>query len=246
MKKLIFIIILFYIASEVNIYGKTVESQYPNNLDQNTTLIEKKVVLGQHKNTNPPHNNELGYQISSALPTVERIKQDLVGHSLAEGLTNGYHPDDWVWLIEDNQIQDFEIINIIEKNDTSYVFIAEMILSNKYYSYNVKAKIKYTSTPYHSWDIDYILSLGMNVIVTHEYDMCIKTSIVDDGWGGTYCVQFNNISEMTLAVGGDYLSQNGWQRFSTIITPHSYSTVGGLFSGGSVIDYRINFIVRIN
>lgn len=182
----------------------------------------------------------------TALPTIERIKQDLVGHSLAEGLSNGYHRDDWLWLIEEGQIRSLAITDTIEQNEQNFVFKVIMKLSAPHYSYKAKAQIKYTTSTNLSWKFDYVQSLGMNVIATHEYDMCIKSSIVDDGWGGVNCVRFNNTSEMTLAVGGDFLTYDGWRRFSTVVEPHSSSSVGGTFGGGSVSDYRINFIVRIN
>ncbi|MDE5561533.1 MAG: hypothetical protein K2J00_07040 [Bacteroidaceae bacterium] len=185
-------------------------------------------------------------KIDTALPTIERIKKELVGHSLAEGLSNGYHREDWLWIIEEGQIKSLAITDTIELNEHNFVFKVIMKLSAPYYSYKVKAQIKYTTTTNLSWKFDYVQSLGMNIIVTHEYDTCIKSSIVDDGWGGVDCVQFKNISEMTMAVGGDFLTYNGWQRFSTVIKPHSSSSVGGTFGGGSVSDYRINFIVRIN
>lgn len=247
MKRLLLGIIILF---ELKVYGVTFEYTHPNNLVQDTTVIRKKITLGSRRNTSHeydlPNRDATISRIDTALPTIARIKQDLVGHFLAEGLPNGYHSDDWVWLIEDGQIEVLEIIEILEETDENYIFVANMILSATYYSYNVKAKIKYTKTSINSWGIDYVLSLGMNIKVTHEYDECVKTSIVDDGWGGVNCVQFNNISEMTLAVGGDYLTYNGWRRFSTVITPHSSSSIGGTFSGGSVKDYRINFVVRIN
>ena len=73
-----------------------------------------------------------------------------------------------------------------------------------------------------------------------------KSSFIDDEWGGVNCLQLKNISEITLAVGGDLLSHNGWQRFSTVITPFYSISVRETINGGSVKDYHINFIVRIN
>lgn len=241
MNKSIFAAVLLFIMSALVEQGTASGPRYSDNLQQNPTLCDN--ILDKLR-TVVSEDNQPSCQ-NTWLPSIERIKRDLVGHSLAEGLSNGYHTDDWVWKIEYGQIDDLEIIDVVEKNDKNYVFVAKMILSATYYSYNVKTKIKYIATP-DSWNIDYVLSLGMHIIVTHEYDTCIKSSIVDDGWGGVNCVQFKNISEMTLVVGGDFLSYNGWKRFSRVVTPHSSAKVGGTFNGGSVEDYRINFIVRIN
>lgn len=252
MKKSLFAFISLFIlsiTSELNVYGMTMDPTCFGNFQQDTTLLNKalSILKGTDNEYQTTRKEKSSHpDPATSLPTPERIKQDLVGHSLSEGLHNGYHPDDWVWLIEDEQIDDLEIVEVLEENDKNYVFIARMVLSAPYYSYNVNAKIKYTATPYHSWNIDYILSLGMTIMVTHEYDMCIRSSLIDDGWGGITCIQFRNISEMSLAIGGDFLSDDGWQRFSTTITPHSSVSVGGTLAGGSVKDYRINFIVRIN
>jgi len=179
-------------------------------------------------------------------PTIRQIRQDLTGHALAEGLDNGYHSADWKWVIEEGDIGDFRITEVEEHSDTACTFIAVMTLSEKHYSYRARVRIRYVSTPELRWRFDYVVSLGMEVIVTHEYDTCIRSSIAPDGWGGTYQIEFRNLSEMTLAVGGDFLSENGWTRFSTTVAPHGTNHTGGLFGGGSVSSYRINFIVRID
>lgn len=198
----------------------------------NSQLHRIKQLLQQHQNA--------GY------PDTKRIQQDLVGHSLAEGVTNGYRPDNWSWTIEEGQISRFYIVQTLEKTKNEYLIIAQMRLSNGYYAYDAKVKIKYVHTTKNSWEMDYAVSQGMYIVVTHEYDGYVRSAIVDDGWGGTYCVQFKNQSEMSLVAGGDYLTYSGWKRFTVVLPPHGSATVGGTFYGGSVSDYRVNFIVRIN
>lgn len=185
-------------------------------------------------------NNFSGY------PEEKQIQRDLVGHSLAEGVTNGYYSEDWYWEIEDGQISQLRITEIIQKTQTQYLLIAQMRLSKDYYSYNAKVKIKYILTSQNHWVMDYVVSLGMHIVNTHEYDDYIRSSIVEDGWGGTFCVKITNQSELSLAVGGDFLTNNGWRRYLVRVPPHGIITTGGLFNGGSVSDYRINFVMRIN
>lgn len=202
---------------------------------QNNASVHQK--LEQHLNT---------LNASSKYPTARQIQMDLIGHSLSEAVENGYRPEDWKWTIAEGEISDFRIIEVITKTKSQYVLTAQMKLSNGYYAYNAKVKIKYINTAKNQWKMDYAVSQGMYIIVTHEYDEFIKAQIVEDGWGGTYCVRFTNTSEVTLCIGGDVLTYNGWQRFTVVTPPHKNATAGGLFSGGSVLDYRINFIVRIN
>lgn len=183
---------------------------------------------------------------SAGYPGVKQIQKDLVGHSLAEGVTNGYRSADWRWTIKEKQISRLRIVQVLSKTPREYMAIVQMRLSNGYYAYNAKAKIKYIRTAQNRWKMDYVVSEGMYIVVTHEYDNFIRSEIVDDGWGGTYCLQFTNMSELSLAIGGDMLTYNGWQRFSVLLKPNKKASVGGVFNGGSVNDYRINFIVRDN
>lgn len=192
----------------------------------------------QHHQTSA--NEHAGY------PDSKRIQHDLVGHSLAEGVTNGYRSADWRWTIEEGQISRLCIVQVLSKTQSEYMAIVQMRLSNGCYAYNAKAKVKYIRTAQNRWKMDYVISEGMYVVVTHEYDCFVRAEIVDDGWGGTYCLQFTNMGELSLAVGGDMLTYNGWQRFSVLLKPNEKTAVGGVLNGGSVEDYRINFIVRDN
>lgn len=179
-------------------------------------------------------------------PGTMQIQRDLVGHSLAEGVSDGYRPEEWRWVIEEGQIRHFRIREVVEKSKKQYVVIAQMRLSNGYYAYDANIKIKYVCTSQKQWKFDYVVSQGMYIVVTHEYDDFIKSAIVDDGWGGTHCLRLTNISELSLGIGGAILTYNGWQRFSTVVQPNGKAAVGGLAGGGSVQDFRIDFIVRVN
>lgn len=183
---------------------------------------------------------------NNGYPGVKRIQRDLVGHSLAEGVDNGYRPTEWRWKIEEGQISDFKILKVLEKTKEQYLFEAKMRLSNGYYAYDAKVKIKYVFTSEKQWKLDYVVSQGMHIVVTHEYDEYVRAEIVSDGWGGTKCVQFTNRSELSLIIGGDVFTSDGWVRFTVHVAPHESAMAGGLFRGGSVSDYRINFIARIN
>ncbi|MBQ9230675.1 MAG: hypothetical protein IJ190_05765 [Prevotella sp.] len=176
--------------------------------------------------------------------TIGRVKNDLIGHRLSEGVENGYHEPDWTWTIKKGSISDFKVKKILEKSSNKVVFVATMKLSETYFSYDTTCKISYRRQNGQPWRMDYVKSMGMHVIVTHEYDDCIRASIEEDGWGGTYCLKLTNTSEMTLVAAGDVLTPNGWVRYARPIKGHEAETVGGLFGGGSVKQYRITFIVR--
>lgn len=230
MKKRLFLLFIAIICIETIIQGQT--TNQATNLQTNISHR-----LQQRQTTT---------NASFVYPGIKQIQRDLIGHSLAEGVTNGYRPNDWRWEIEEGQISRLRIVEVLEKTKTQYLLIAQMRLSNGYYAYDAKVKIKYILTSQKYWKMDYVVSQGMYIVKTHEYDSYIRSSIVEDGWGGTFCVQFTNLSELSLVIGGDFLTNNGWKRFTTHLSPHGSTTAGGLFNGGTVSDYRINFIVRIN
>ena len=176
--------------------------------------------------------------------TVERVKNDLVGHRLSEGVANGYHEEGWTFTIRKGCISNFKVTKVLEKTANRYTFVAQMHLSERHYGYNAKCKISYRRQSGQTWKLDYVRSMGMHIVATHDYDDCIRASVVDDGWGGTYCLKLTNTSEMTLVVGGDILTMDGWRRYSCAVEPHKSATVGGVMNGGSVQRYRIAFVVR--
>lgn len=180
----------------------------------------------------------------TAKPGAARIARDLVGHTLSEGLDDGYHYDGWTWTIEQGEISDLKIERLLQNSNGSYRVVVSMKLSAGYYCYATRAEVAYTLSQRGAWQFDYVTSLGMKIISDHRYDNCIRASVIEDGWGGTYCLHLQNISELTLAVGGSILAGGSWRHFSQIVAPHSDTNVGGLFMGGSVESYRIEFIVR--
>lgn len=182
--------------------------------------------------------------VASGYPGLSQIAKDLVGHSLSEGVENPYRREDWRWHIEKGEISNLRIAKVHEKAPDRYLFTALMRLSSGYHAYDAKARIKYVRSDKKRWTLDYVVSEGMYIVETHEYDDFIKTEIVDDGWGGVNCLQFTNKSELALAVGGDILVSSGWLRFSVLVPPGETARRGGFLAGGSVEDYRINFIVR--
>lgn len=179
-------------------------------------------------------------------PGIKQILKDLIDHSLAESVENGYRQDDWRWKIEEGQIRQFKIVQVVKRTKSQYIIVAKMRLSNGYYAYDANVKIKYVYTTKNRWKMDYVISEGMYIVVTHEYDRFIRSEIIDDGWGGTYCVQITNLSELSLSIGGEILTYDGWQKFSKLVPAGEKVTAGGLFGGGTVQDYRINFVVRVN
>lgn len=179
-------------------------------------------------------------------PSPALITADLTGHSLSEGVENGYHRPDWTFDIEYGDVSDLRIIQELTRTASKYLVIAEMKLSkggNFYYL--TKARINYVKSPADgSPVIDYVTSLGMRIVSDGEYDKDIAAFCADDGWGGVNCLKIRNKSEITLVVGGKVYANNRWFKFSKVVEPHGNASVGGTFGGGNVTNYRIDFVIR--
>lgn len=179
----------------------------------------------------------------ASIPSDRYIMSDLVGHTLSEGLTEGYHKEGWTYVIENESISNFEITEILAEDANDYIVVAKFNLAGgENYYYRTTARISYMNKG-DGWEFNYVFSLGMQVVSDGQYDDFINTEIIEDGWGGTYCLNIRNLGECTLIVGGEIYT-NKWMKFNTIVDPHSASTVGGVFFGGSVKDYEIHFVLR--
>lgn len=185
-------------------------------------------------------------QRTNAKPTIESIPYDLIGHKLSEGVSDGYHKQDWTYEIKNNSISSFYVKKTLEDNGNNYVVVASCRLKggdNSNFYYDTELKIGYINKG-NGWKLNYVNSLGMNVVSDGQYNDCILYSLVDDGWGGVNCLNIRNTSECSLVVAGQIRTYNNWTKFSTMVSPHKSASVGGTFGGGNVKDYIIDFVVR--
>lgn len=175
-------------------------------------------------------------KVFSAKPDSDDIQKDLVGHSLSEGYDNGYYPSYWKWKIESGEISNFRIISIDKDTPDDYELTATMRLTSiSGKAFDAKVKVLYVSNGNYGWRMEYVQSLGMNIVKTGRYDSCI-TSKYDDWHEATFI--YNNC-EIPIEVGGVRLAwvTAGRQEpvhFSEVISPHSSVKVFDLIS----IDYQ--------
>lgn len=188
------------------------------------------------------NNTSIGGQINTpsqgvslSKPDAYQIQNDLIGHSLSEGIENGYYSSSWRWKIEQGEISNFRILSIEKDNSTDYELTAAMRLTAMSgRAFDTKVKILYVSRGNWGWQLEYAQSLGMNIVKTGRYDSCI-TSEYDDWYGCTFV--YNNC-EIPIEVGGKRYawvtaSRQECVRFSEVVSPHSKIDVYHLLS----IDY---------
>lgn len=201
----------------------------------------------QHSASTPPgspaqHNPKARPQLPS--PSLSKIRSDLAGRVITEGKSDGYHRDDWTHTIEHGTISNIQVYDtIVDQPDLLILELQMDIRPNSSFYYHTTLKVNYINDAEDGWILDNVNSLGMDVVSNHAYDDCIIPSIQPDGWGGTYQLSLRNNSESTLIVGGR-VHTDQWHKFSQQIPGHESATVGGVFGGGSVNDYKIDFVVK--
>jgi hypothetical protein len=166
-------------------------------------------------NTNAPVNPVTPRNVDKAKPTVEQITQDLVGHSLSEGIQDGYYPSDWHWTIHEGEISNFTITRVVIDSSNEYEVNTNMRLTScAGKAFDAKVRIRYLFTETEGWHVQFVQSMGMHLVKTHLYDDCVK--VEKDGWW----YYLKNHCELALEVGGKELHYNGWEKFSHVVEPH--------------------------
>lgn len=193
---------------------------------------------------NPSQQQKAAYNTSK--PDEMKMTSDLTGRTISEGVAEGYHPQDWTYTIEYGQVSGLYVENVVADEPDLYVVEVNMHITSPgtNYYYDTNLKLTYVNTPSDGWVLDSVTSLGMNVVSNGVYDDSISARIGEDGWGGTYCVYIKNNSDTPLVVGGRVHASEGWKKFSTIVQGYEETGVGGVFYGGSVDDYVVDFVVK--
>lgn len=178
------------------------------------------------------------------LPTKEKISKDLIGRKLSEGIDNGYFGPNWGWTVEAGEICDLRILSKKVANDyCSFIITMTLQSQSSLTKYHATVQVDY-SLYNKQWKISLVKSKGIIIVKTGRYLDCISTKIDDDGWGGVNCLKIKNNTDSSLIVGGVVLTNESheWHKFSVIINGLKVMGVGGTFSWGSVVDYRIHFV----
>lgn len=154
-------------------------------------------------------------------PSINQIQRDLIGHSLSEGVDNGYYPSYWRWTIKEGEISGFNIEQVLTNTNKEYCIIATMrITSMVGKTYNAKVRISYVLPETDDWTMEFVNSEGMHIIKSGKYDDLVKLEKDE------YFYYIYNNSDISLEVGGISLywvtpSRQDWGRYSEIIGPHS-------------------------
>lgn len=166
-------------------------------------------------------------------PTEQQIQQDLVGHSLSEGKTDGYYQQSWKWTIAENSVSNFKILSVDEDSHLRYSITVSMRLSSETRSYDAKAIVRYKLDDINDWEIEFIQSQGMNIVKTHQYDSCVRCYFGGSVVSGLYA---ENNCEIALEVAGRNLAYGNWENFCWIIPPHQNKLIC-FRSDDFIVDY---------
>lgn len=170
-------------------------------------------------------------------PNEAQIAKDLVGHSIAEGKEEGYYPQSWTWKILENGVSDLKIVSTLEKTDSRYTVVVSMKLSSETKAYNAKATVSYVLDDIHDWQIEYVRSMGMDIIKTHRYDDCVKCYM--EGMFGKSLYGENNCDIALEVAGIAYKEYSGWEKFCCVVSPHEKICLSSY-----VQDFKIDHVER--
>ena len=192
------------------------KSKYDNALSSNIDQdLESKVVALTMATEIPESVMATVRTVIPPKPDYLQIQEDLEGHSLSEGVEDGYYLSSWRWVIKDDEISDFSIESVLSDTPQDYLLVANMRLTSEVgKAFDAKVKIRYILPHNDDWTIEFIQSMGMHIVKTHMYDDCVK--VEKDGWW--YYIK--NHCELALEVGGKELHYSGWEKYSHVVEPH--------------------------
>lgn len=198
--------------------------------------VNYNVAQPNHKGSinTAPVNPVTPRSVDKAKPDVEQIKRDLVGHSLSEGVKDGYYPSNWSWTIREGEISNFFIDKVIIDSSTEYEILTNFrVTSRAGKSFNSKVRICYIFNNLEGWHIQFLQSQGMFIVKTGKYNDCIK---IDKDSYSSYLI---NGCDISLEVGGvKYCwvtaGRQDWEKFYTVIGPHEIFRI--------LDDYRIDYV----
>lgn len=170
--------------------------------------------------------------VSAAKPDIEQMKQDLVGHSLSEGVDDGYYSSDWHWIIREGEISSFCIDRVITESSNEYEINTRMRLTSSVgKAFDAKVRIRYLFSQAEGWYIQFAQSQGMYIVKTGVYRSCITTK---EGSFGYFDV--SNNCDIPLEVGGqEFRKYGGWgEKRSFVVMPHDEY---GMICDNFKIDY---------
>lgn len=179
-------------------------------------------------------------------PDGAQIQKDLVGHKLYEGFEKEkcWFPEDYNWKIGDYEIHNFKIEEVLRNDAKEYTFVATMRLVSELNAFDARAKVSYWLPEAEDWKIEFVKSMGVTIVKTHKFDDLVSFEIKDDGWGGIDALFITNRSEIELGVGVEIMANGERKRYAVRVSPDKKSQVGGLFGGGNVTSYDIEFVER--
>lgn len=172
-------------------------------------------------------------------PDETQIAHDLDGHTISEGKENGYYPQSWTWKIMEDEISDLKIVSIQENTSSRYSVIVSMRLSSETRAYDTKATINYMLDGINDWQIEYVRSMGMNIVKTHRYDDCLKCYLKKEDWTIYKKLCAENNCDIALEVAGKVLCayNDNWENFYYVVPPHETAQIYQFAAKDFIIDY---------
>ena len=172
-------------------------------------------------------------------PEAETIKTDLIERTIMEPTREKYRTKFDIKSKE--QIKEV-IINDKKKTGDEIVYFVRLNLSGDVNAYIADINITYMLGNYDDWTIEHIESKLLDIVPTGKFKDCIKTGLVESGWGGIKTIQFTNNCDVALLVEGKAFYRENWHPFSALVEAHDSREANSGFV--DVKDFQITRIER--
>jgi len=178
---------------------------------------------------------------------MRNLPNDLIGRKITEG-HDGYRGINWHWEVKSaNQVEVIKYRNMGNIGN-DYKINAQIKLKGEYTDYTADIIVYYILRNYDDWTIDVVETNKMEIVRTDKYWDFILERTRNVGGINYYYVDFKNISDVALLIGGvEHLSDSGrWRKFSVEIKAHGEATIGGWGYPGpeKINDYEKHFVER--
>ena len=185
----------------------------------------------QHSDLNEQIKS-LKLSIIPPIPDIEKIKNDLRGHTIKSGYFNAHfnHRDQLVWKITpSDEFNEIEILNVIPNEDC--IFEVRFRLQGRINQFVANVSITFVLRDYNDWSIAEIQTKSFDIVSTGKYDSSFQKS---RNWMGA--VYFSNISKEHIFVLGELKNGNKY----SMQLEAGYSV--GICNDCTFDEYKILFI----
>ena len=163
------------------------------------------------------------------------LADDLIGQIIYDPSENSYFPEDWSWTLQQGEVLGVDVLARDVLQDSQNIRVLTHLHRDA-----IKIDAELTMHYVKSGNGYILQSTAVNKLIIPsqtDYSQYVKLEMDYDFLP---MLMLHNNSNMTLFVGGDWLSNSGPERFGCILAPNASKTI----AIGNITSYHIHFAYR--